>query len=178
MCSLRSSDDLFGPDGEEALQSAVADVAERSFFVMADPCDEAQFDGLAATHQAWLAATVRFDEGICAGSVTCTLPALLAERLFDAFSGRDPEEPVPDPDQLADLAGELANMICGAWLTRAANDKTFILLRPEVKTWSGGWTPAEAATRRLTLAIDDLPFAIDVRVVQIRSQLATAQAQS
>jgi hypothetical protein len=51
----------------------------------------------------------------------------LAERLFDAFSGRDPEEPAPPIAEIHDLVGEFANMICGSWLTRAANERTFAI---------------------------------------------------
>ena len=29
-----------------------------------------------------------------------------------------------------DLIGEFANMICGSWLTRTANERTFVITRP------------------------------------------------
>ena len=41
--------------------------------------------------------------------------------------GATPEEPPPHPEEVRDLVGEFANMVCGAWLTRAANDRTFAL---------------------------------------------------
>jgi len=155
---------VFGPGGEAAMRSAVDDVAERSFFVMADACDDARFDEMAASHANWLTAVVRFDEGSCVGEVSCTLPASLAASLFGAFSGRDPDDPAPGADELVDLVGELANMVCGSWLTRAANHQTFTLCAPKVTSWSGGWACAPAAERGLTLSIDELPFVIGVRV--------------
>src|SRR5262245_24397824 len=126
MSSLKLPETLPIPDREEIF-SAVADVAERSFFAMVDPCDDDRFAELSEPHSEWLVATVRFEERTCAGAVSCRLPSALADRLFDAFSGRDADEPPPHPEEVRDLVGEFANMVCGAWLTRAANDRTFAL---------------------------------------------------
>ena len=178
MCSLKLHEAVFGPDGEDAIRSAIADVAERSFFATADPCDEARLAELASPHDRWLVATVRFDEGPCAGEVSCRLPGSLADRLFDAFSGREPEEPAPDPDQLFDLVGEFANMICGAWLTRAASHQSFSLSKPVVTSCPGGCTRAEAARPGLAMAIDDLPFVIDVRFGAVPARPAATLAQA
>jgi hypothetical protein len=161
MSSLKLTDTLPTPDREEVF-SAVADVAERSFFAMVDPCDEARFAELAEPHTEWLVATVRFEERTCAGAVSCRLPAALADRLFDAFSGRAPEELPPHPEEVRDLVGEFANMVCGSWLTRAANDRTFSLGKPVVGTKPVSGGNGESRTG-LLVAIDDMPCQIDVR---------------
>lgn len=161
MSSLKLPETLPIPDREEIF-SAVADVAERSFFAMVDPCDDDRFAELSEPHSEWLVATVRFEERTCAGAVSCRLPSLLADRLFDAFSGRDADEPPPHPEEVRDLVGEFANMVCGAWLTRTANDRAFALGKPMVGTKpivSGG---SETRTG-LMVVIDDMPCQVDVR---------------
>jgi hypothetical protein len=168
MSLLKLPDTLPTPDREEVF-SAVADVAERSFFAMVDPCDDTRFAELAEPHTDWLVATVRFEERTCAGAVSCRLPNALADRLFDAFSGRDADEPAPDQDEVRDLVGEFTNMVCGAWLTRAANDRTFSLSKPIVGTKPLSTGGAEMRTG-LIVAIDDLPCQIDVRFYALRPE--------
>jgi hypothetical protein len=162
MCSLKLPESLREPAGEDAVFTAIADVAERSFFAMVDPCDESRFAELAAEQAEWLAATVRFDEATCAGAVTVRVPLALAERLFDAFSGRDSSEPPPAPEDVRDLVGEFANMICGSWLTHAANHRTFALGKPEVAVRSAEDGAREARIGVL-VAIDEVPCSVDVR---------------
>jgi hypothetical protein len=162
MCSLKLPESLRDPSGEDAVFTAIADVAERSFFAMVDPCDEGRFVELAAEQHDWLAATVRFDEASCAGAVTVRVPLPLAERLFDAFSGRDAGDPAPPAEDVRDLVGEFANMICGSWLTHAANHRTFALAKPVVAVRSGEEGAREAQTGVL-VAIDDVPCSVDVR---------------
>jgi len=99
---------------------------------------------------------------------------VLADRLFDAFSGRDAEEPPPHPEEVRDLVGEFANMVCGAWLTRAANDRTFNLGKPSVGTKPVSSGGAETRTG-LMVAIDDLPCQIDVRFYATQQPLASRQ---
>ncbi len=168
MSSLKLPETLPTPDREEVF-SAVADVAERSFFAMVDPCDDARFEELAAPHAEWLIATVRFEEPTCAGAVSCRLPSALADRLFDAFSGRDADEPPPHPEEVRDLVGEFANMVCGAWLTRAANDRTFNLSKPIVGTKPLSASSGEVRTG-LMVSIDDLPCQVDVRFYALQQK--------
>ena len=97
---------------------AVRTVAEQSFFAVAEPSDDRSFGGAAVQVPRGLVATVRFEQGPLAGSVSCTLPETLANGLFDAFTGRDPGEPAPISTLVHDLVGEFSNMVCGAWLTR------------------------------------------------------------
>jgi hypothetical protein len=145
--------------GAEAVLSAVSDVAERSFYAMVEPCDAERFAELSAAHREWLSAVVQFEEPGCAGTVTCRIPMALAERLFDAFSGRDPEDAPAAESEVHDLVGEFANMICGSWLTRAANERTFALTRPAVTAVPA---PVGTAGAGVSVAIDDQPCLVDI----------------
>ena len=145
--------------GYETVLSAVTDVAERSFFAMVDAVDEARFSESGAAVSEWLASAVTFDDGGCRGTVVCHVPSLLADRLFDAFSGRDADDPLPLVAEVHDLVGEFANMVCGSWLTRAANDRTFALCKPEV-TVSATLTADPASALRVEL--DGSPLLIDI----------------
>jgi hypothetical protein len=167
MCSLKLPETLFGADAAEAVYAAVTDVAERSFFCMIDPCESERFGDLALVHGGWLSSTVHFDDGKCSGGVTCRLPGSLAARLFDAFSGRDPGEPQPEEGEVADLVGEFANMICGSWLTRAANQRTFALSPPAVVPVETASITADLSALGLLVLIDDLPCAVDISITAI-----------
>jgi hypothetical protein len=150
---------LIEPESAAAIFAAVRRVAEQSFFAVAEARDDGAFDALAARVPRWLVATVRFEEGPLTGSMSCTLPENLAYELFDAFTGRDPEEPPPALDQIYDLAGEFSNMVCGAWLTHVASRQTFALSHPVVEPAAA---PGEAGGLRLLVALDDLPVAVDL----------------
>jgi hypothetical protein len=150
---------LIEPESAAAIFAAVRRVAEQSFYAVAEARDGSAFDALAERVPRWLVATVRFEEGPLAGSMSCTLPEDLAHALFDAFTGRDPAEPAPARDQIHDLAGEFSNMVCGAWLTRVASRQTFALSHPIVAPASA---PGGAGGLRLLVAIDDLPVAVDL----------------
>src|SRR5262245_19928055 len=113
--------------GADAVMSALTDVAEKSFFAIVESCEADRFQELAIPHSRWMTASVGFSERECAGEVRCTIPAALAERLYDAFTGRDPEDAAPPVAEVHDLVGEFANMLCGSWLTRAAGERTFAL---------------------------------------------------
>ena len=62
---------------------------------------------------------------------------------------------------MADLMRELANMVCGAWLTRAASHQIFSLRTRPVEMSVAG-APMDDETW-ITLAINDRPFAVAVR---------------
>ena len=143
----------------DAIAVAVEAVAERSFFAVVDRCDEQMLRSLARSVPRWLVATVRFDDGPLKGAMSCTLPEDLAYLLFDGFSGRDPNEPLPGERDLYDLVGEFANMVCGAWLSRCAADRAFRLGPPLVARISA---PAAGAAGRSWLGIGNRPAAIDV----------------
>jgi hypothetical protein len=160
MCSMKwpeSGAPIGG--GYDAVLSAITDVAERSFFAMVDAIDEARFAESGADISDWLAAAVTFDDGGCRGTVVCHLPPALADRLFDAFSGRDADDPPPLLAEVHDLVGEFVNMVCGSWLTRAANNRTFSLCKPDV-TVATTLTADPAAGLRVEL--DGSPVLIDI----------------
>jgi CheY-specific phosphatase CheX len=156
---------LTDPDAASAMFDAVRTVAEQSFFAVAEPADDRSFGVAASQVPRWLVATVGFEQGPLAGSVSCTLPEKLANGLFDAFTGRDPGEPAPTASLVHDLVGEFSNMVCGAWLTRVESGRTFTLSHPSVEP---ALTPATAGDLRLVAAIDDLPVAVDLRLQPLR----------
>jgi hypothetical protein len=113
----------------DVLRQALADVGEQSFFAYVEPCDAARFAQQAAAASSWVGSSLFF-EGAFAGKVCLVMPEALARDLFGAFLGAEPDE-VPPEAALFDLMGELTNMVCGAWLTRACPGR-FELRHPEV----------------------------------------------
>lgn len=152
---------LPAPETAAAIVSAVGTVAERSFFAFVDLCDEPFLAEVAAD---WLVGTVHFEEGPVAGSMSCTLPADLAQSLFDAFSGRDPSSRLPTEDQLDDLVGEFSNIVCGTWLTRYAGDRAFRLEPPVVARVR---QPAAADGGRLWVTVNNRPLAVDLDLASV-----------
>ena len=159
MCSPKSSE-LVGHEAIDVLRGVVTDVAERSFFMAADPCADDRLRDLVSESDAWLVATVRFEEASCAGAVSCLLPHELARALFDAFNGRDPIDPPPSCDELFDLVGEFANMIGGAWLTRTANGPVFVLSRPMGQASARQAALDARADSRVVMSLNDLPLVV------------------
>jgi len=163
MCSLQLPTTMFGPDGEASLVRAVGDVAERSFFAYAEACDSTRFAELTGGVSQWYCASIAFEEANASGVVDCVISAGLAAELFDAFSGRDHDDPQPDPAAVADLLGEFANQVCGAWLTRAANRQTFTLHPPRVTRANDGAIDADASA--VTIALNEHPLAVRVHAM-------------
>ena len=171
MCSLKWPE-LLGSDSVDVMLDVVTVVAERSFFSVAEPCDDHRFATLSGNTTRWIVAAVRFAEADCTGVVSCTLAEDLAHMLFDAFTGRDPVEPEPEPEHLYDLVGEFTNMICGLWLTRLASQQTFSLSRPTVQQVPDRSLLA-LADARLLLVINEMPLAVEVRLVPTAEQALT-----
>jgi hypothetical protein len=121
------------PTDRDALDRALALVAEESFFAMVDPV----FDDVPEVEGPMLNALVSF-EGSFAGSLSCWMPRGLAQDLAAAFTGEDAP---PDGAAVDDLAGEFANMVCGRWLTDVAPQSLFRLEHPVVTPAN---TPASA----------------------------------
>jgi hypothetical protein len=113
----------------DALCQAFADVGERSFFAYFECCDDSRFAESVAVNTPWIRSSVSF-EGAFDGAVCLTVPDALARELFGAFLGAEPGLEVPD-SALFDLVGELTNMVCGTWLTRACPGR-FELRHPKV----------------------------------------------
>jgi len=150
-------------DAESAAEMfvAVRSVAEHSFFAVAEPQDDAAFGRLARQVRQWLVATVRLENGSIAGAISCTLGDDLARALFDAFTGRDPADPAPTTDQIHDLVGEFANMVCGAWLRRVAGAEISTLGHPVVAPAAA---PGAAGDLRLLVAVDGRPLLVDLQL--------------
>jgi hypothetical protein len=108
----------------DALDRALAMVAEESFFAMVDPV----MSEVPAIEGAMLSARVTFTGSFC-GSLICRMPRGLAEELIAAFTGEQPPFAATAVD---DLAGEFANMVCGRWLTDVAPSSLFHLDHPVV----------------------------------------------
>jgi len=133
MSSLRSSPAT--SDAAKALEAAVVDVAEQSFALFTEVCTPPRFDDLLARSAGsgadWMRATLAF-AGPFAGELTVDVPEPLALELLASCVGIDAE---PDGEALPaveDAVGELANMVCGAWLTRNYGTKRFDLRPPRV----------------------------------------------
>jgi CheY-specific phosphatase CheX len=163
MCSPVSP--TFARSGD-ALLAAVAEVAESSLFAFADTSDQDTFDAavmvpLADGGATWLHACIGFN-GSTAGRLTLTLSESLAHRLCVSFAGAETPDEIGDSDIL-DFTGELANMICGAWLTRAYSHEGFSLVPPRVgRGQSDSATPGDATAEEFYLAIDEAPIRLEL----------------
>ena len=112
-------------------------VAERSFFALAEPGDDFTGDALAAQAPLFQAA-VSFT-GPVAGTMSLTVPVALTRELAQLFSG-DPDHDFSTAE-LIDMAGEFANMVTGSWLTTAEPNAIFTLGMPKVDEMSTAPTP-------------------------------------
>jgi len=125
----------------------VGRVAEDSLFACAEPYEASRTPGLLQARpvaEPWLSAAIAFS-GPFDGVVRMTLPRALAVELAGAFCGVRPQS--LDAAQVADFAGELANIVCGLWLTRTQRNARFELAAPVVD--------AVAAIRVAAMAASD-----------------------
>ena len=152
------------------LPEVVADVAEQAFFAWAEPCGDVRFAELlvgSSTSPAWHA-RVGFC-GVVTGALEVLLPDELARELGVALSGRSGgsgEDGLTD-EELGDVAGELANMLCGALLTRAGRDQPFVLRPPQVARTTGVREGGRGPS-------DDLLFSVNDRPVVVRFKASEA----
>jgi hypothetical protein len=129
MCSVNSPQTSTLAEHHDVLRQALADVGEHSFCAYVESCDPARFAEEASLVPSWVRSSVLFD-GAFGGAVLLAVPDALGRDLFGAFLGAEPGL-VPLDGALFDLVGELTNMVCGAWLTRACQGR-FELRHPEV----------------------------------------------
>jgi hypothetical protein len=125
------------------------------FFV--DVLDDAA--GCADNSTAALGARLRF-HGERTGEFRIAVAPETARTITANFLGLDDEQGISD-SQIADVACELANMICGSLLSRFAGNLTFELSRPEPELGladGSEWT--EATTRTFDLGNGWLTAAI------------------
>jgi CheY-specific phosphatase CheX len=154
-------------DCQGLVLAAVSDVAENSLFAFADASEQEAFDAAAAAPlddggSAWVNACIDF-KGSITGRFTLTLPEPLARHLCAAFAGAESADEVGDGDFL-DFVGELANMVCGAWLTRASRHEAFSLTAPRVNPGFPDNNQSEAAASEdVYLSIDDVPIRVQIQ---------------
>ena len=164
---LREDDMLAG------LVAALAEVAENSLFAFSDATDRETFlDGVSSlddatgAHATWIRAAVTFG-GDAAGVVELVLPTTLARELCTAFAGEEDPAAITD-DAVYDFAGELTNMVCGLWLTRASRERLFDLRQPQVASCAPP-TPhdVDGAPHRGRCgfaAVNDVPILVQARL--------------
>jgi CheY-specific phosphatase CheX len=150
--SLRRTPDAL--EHHDSVREALVEVAENSFFAFVDPVEAEVAAELLAIAPRWIQATVAF-EGAFGGSMEIALAEPLAIELFVSFLGLEPGE-VPDDTRLFDLVGEFCNMVCGSWLTRSCQRRSFDLRHPEVVRLPVAEGP-EAASDRLVLTLNGQP---------------------
>lgn len=146
---------------EPTLLASATVVAETSLFSYVDASDAAAFDAAAAGAGPWLRAGVEF-HGPATGSFALVLPLRLAVDLAAAFSGDLEAAPGPADPLVGDFAGEVANMICGSWLTRACREHAFDLGPPRVESFAQ--PPRCSGTRQVFLAIADAAVRVDLEI--------------
>jgi Chemotaxis phosphatase CheX len=163
MCSAKLSPQ-FSPEAGVALMNALVEVGEQSFFAFVERCDETWFEELASAADPWMIATVTFTGEQGTGSLSCTFTDDLVLDLFDAFTGRDPAEGTPDPREVADLAGEFANMVCGLWLSRVMGSHTFSLGSPRAGRVPNPAGVAPSGVERMLVVVNNRPMIVDLTV--------------
>jgi hypothetical protein len=112
-----------------ALENALTRVAEDCFYAMVEPPPSDWRDQWSGQVD-WVQARVSF-HGAGDGAVICRLPRSLARELSASFLGMSQDE-VQGPVVINDLTGELTNMVCGCWLTRAFPSQLFQLDPPAI----------------------------------------------
>lgn len=146
----------------EPMVSALTDVAETSLYAYVDLVDGADFAAAAAAATPWLEARLRFS-GPATGTFTMRMPAGLATMLAGAFAGAPLLHGAAGEPMVTDFAGEVANMICGAWLTRACRHVAFDLTAPQVETTAVPRASDDGGVRVLA-ALCDTPVCLHVRL--------------
>ena len=160
MCSPIS---LVVADYRDALLEAVTDVAENSLFAFVDASDQASFEAArtdADTANGWLDACIEF-RGPTSGRFELTLSEPLARHLCASFAGAEGPDEFGEAD-LFDFTGELANMMCGAWLTRACRWEAFSLTPPRVSRAPQHVASSGDASDRCYVSIDDALVQLEI----------------
>lgn len=155
----------------EALERALLDVTQESFFSLAEPCEAPRFDEVTTSVAAgpdgaparWLRAEVSFD-GAFSGRVAVTMPYTLASNLLANFVGLMPGDDMPE-GHVIDSTGEFANMVCGAWLTRDCGRRRFDLKPPVVSDIDARAPAVDAAIDQFFL-VNDQPVRLGVEFLE------------
>ena len=117
----------------EVLPFSCEQVLETMFFTGVLAAEERCLGAECASETCKVAATVAFD-GPPEGSLSIRLETATAAALASSFLGLDPDA-VTEGD-CRQVAGELANMICGSVLSRIAPESTLHLATPVVEDGS------------------------------------------
>ena len=168
MSSPHSSSQTAPPELLTLLPEVVAEVAEHAFFAWAAPCKEREFAELVAANDTtrsvyagpatWLRARVGF-RGVVSGSLEVRLPVELARELGVALTGGSPADGLTD-HELGDVAGELANMLCGVLLTRVDRHRAFELRPPQVARLADVREGASSSDQNHFFCLNDRPVAV------------------
>jgi CheY-specific phosphatase CheX len=160
-----------GPDLAKALEAAVVEVAEQSFAAFTEICDDPKrFNELLTratrTGADWMRATLAFS-GPFHGELTVDVPEPLSLELLASCVGIDAEPGGEALPSVEDAVGELANMICGTWLTRNYGQQRFDLRPPRVDRFEAAnvrrlWNDSDGA---LLVGFNDQPVRIRLVVV-------------
>jgi len=98
--------------------------------------------------------------------VEVVLPERLGIWLVVSLLGLPPDATLKD-NQLLDGVGEFANMVCGAWLSKANETASFTLDVPKVSRMPAGWMPDSAPSgdeqAYRTVVVNDLPLEVRAR---------------
>lgn len=150
------------PEVLDAVQAALIEVAEHAFFVFVEPSTDAEYRAaVARTGDAWLRASVDY-VGRSTGRVEIHLPEELGRWLVGSLLGLTNHASLIE-SQLRDGVGEFANMVCGAWLSRAHADQLFALAAPTVERTASRGSLVSAAGHERLVSINDLPVSIRVQ---------------
>jgi CheY-specific phosphatase CheX len=163
-----SSQPFSNPNGDMGdrllalLPEIMAEVAEQVYFADAEPAAAGRFADELTTPAAWLHARVAF-HGIVAGSIEILLPRDLVSEIGIAALGGASDAPLTN-QQMRDVAGEMANMVCGALLTRTNRDQQFDLLPPQVASVMNIHRGADETTSNLLFSMNDRPVVVRCRI--------------
>jgi CheY-specific phosphatase CheX len=124
----------------------------RALGELSDDCDDV------------LAARVTFRGELAAGTVGLILPRTLAALIVADILALDADE-LSEP-QVEDAIKELANMICGRWLTLAFGERPVFPLETPQAVWGDRrlWTESRAAASGVGISVDDAPIAVTLVV--------------
>jgi CheY-specific phosphatase CheX len=168
MSSLKSSTQ--GPELAQAVTASIIEVAEHSFAMFTESCTQRRFDELLSRSSGsgaeWMRATLAF-KGPFEGELTVDVPEPLALELLASCVGISSpgEENLPSVE---DAVGELANMVCGTWLTKNHGAQKFDLKPPRVDRVDANnlrhlW--ASTAANALLMGLNDQPVRVHMSVI-------------
>jgi CheY-specific phosphatase CheX len=111
-------------DFDSALLEAVSEVLESMYFMsVTGPLELAP-----AVDADWVTVGMQF-KGESSGEFGLRAPTKTAQAIASNFLGGD--EPELHPSRIADVFGELCNMVCGAFLSRVESGSIHDLSHPE-----------------------------------------------